>query len=129
MVRWQRLIDRPVKEDGGGRRKNGRFGTARCARYYRAIARQGSIILFKGAVPAPLENPPPSERAERAGLRWAADTVTLAGSGRAVKAGLGTLGARSAALGGGSRLTPWAEGLDAIRPGALDGRRQIPGER
>lgn len=126
MVRGLFLIDRPVKEDGEGRRKNGRFGTGRCARYDRAAASLTVRSPWQGVAPPPLH---PLVRA-----CWThVEAVTVGGEECAVKAGLGTLGARSAALGGGSGLTPLAgqpaDRLDAIRPGALNGRRQEPGER
>jgi hypothetical protein len=129
MVRELFLIDRPEKKDGESRRKNGRFGTARCARYYRATARLARSSWQEGA-PPPIDIPP-----VRAG--WTpVKCVTVGGdwcaSAPLMGAGLVAPAARSAALGGGSGLTPWAgqpaDRLDAIRPVGLNCRRQEPGE-
>src|SRR5208282_453450 len=66
---------------------------ARCARVPRATAQPpASLILFKGVLPTPVENPPVSRalpvdnpatlaRGERALIRLAADAVTWAGDG------------------------------------------------
>jgi len=66
---------------------------ARCARWTRATAQPpASLILFKGVLPTPVENPPVSRalpvenpatlaRGGRASVRWAADAVTWAGDG------------------------------------------------
>src|SRR5215210_1926227 len=79
MVRQLHLIRRQAKTVGESRRTDGAISTASCARVPRATGRQRSLNLSKGAVPPPLGNPPPSERAERAGRPWAG-TRTLAGA-------------------------------------------------
>src|SRR3974390_1423976 len=66
---------------------------ARCARWTRATAQPAaSLILFKGVLPTPVENPPVSRalpvenpatlaRGGRASVRLAAGAVTWAGDG------------------------------------------------
>ena len=105
---------------------------ARCARVPRATAQPpASLILFKGVLPTPVENPPVSRalpvdnpatlaRGGRALIRWAADAVTWAGDGCAGTPLRACLSAPDASL------TRWA-GQASNAVGGVQGAGWTPG--
>ena len=121
---------------------------ARCARWTRATAQPpASLILFKGVLPTPVENPPVSRalpvdnpatlaRGGRASIRLAADAVTWAGDGCAGAPFRACLSAPAARLirwagqasnaVGGVRGAGWTPGAPPLWTGAARGAMAKP---
>jgi len=134
---------RTEKPNQKSREKGFALPVARCARWTRATAQPpASLILFKGVLPTPVENPPVSRalpvdnpatlaRGGRASIRLAADAVTWAGVGCAgapLRACLSAPAARlirwaaqaSNAVGG-VRGVGWTPGAPPLWTGAAKG--------
>lgn len=132
MIRAVEYLKLHMKNASFTGRKTVAITLARCARWTRATAQPlASLILFKGVLPTPVENPPVSRalpvdnpatlaRGGRASIRLAADAVTWAGDGCA--------GAPVGAclLAPDARLTRWA-GQASNAVGGVRGAGWTPG--